>query len=129
MAMRSDQLETYKSRLVEMRSRLVHEVSQIEEAVREDANPAGEISSLRTHLADSNIEDVDRNVTMAENEAGLLQQVEAALERIQAGKYGTCQGCGKPIAAERLQALPYTPYCVRCAAQAEQDRSTEPGVT
>jgi hypothetical protein len=38
------------------------------------------------------------------------------LERIGSGAFGQCESCGKAIAAQRLKAIPYTRYCVRCAA-------------
>jgi len=44
-----------------------------------------------------------------------LRMVEAALERIAAGEYGHCARCGEAIAEERLDLLPHTPFCQRCA--------------
>lgn len=44
-----------------------------------------------------------------------LRAVEAALGRIAAGEYGHCARCGEPIAEERLDLLPHTPFCQRCA--------------
>ena len=43
-------------------------------------------------------------------------QIRAALERIEAGLYGFCSTCGKPIAAERLAAMPTAATCLRCAS-------------
>ncbi len=119
------QTESYKPRLLEMRSRLMHEVSQVEEAVREDVNTAGDISVARLHMADSNEEDVDRNVNMAQNQSRILEQVEGALERIEAGTYGKCVRCEKEIAPERLEALPYTPFCRHCAEVVEKEGVAE----
>jgi DnaK suppressor protein len=54
--------------------------------------------------------------------AGLLEQaraelraLDAAEERLAAGTYGTCTRCGRPIAPERLDALPAATSCIRCA--------------
>lgn len=41
-----------------------------------------------------------------------LDEIEAALERLDAGTYGTCETCGKPIADARLEAIPATRYCI-----------------
>jgi DnaK suppressor protein len=41
-----------------------------------------------------------------------LAQIEAALERIAAGTYGSCAICGKRIAEGRLEARPWTPFCI-----------------
>ncbi|MET1022300.1 MAG: TraR/DksA C4-type zinc finger protein [Arthrobacter sp.] len=45
-----------------------------------------------------------------------LAQIEAALERIDAGSYGICEVCGEEIAEGRLEARPWTPYCIRHSA-------------
>jgi DnaK suppressor protein len=44
-----------------------------------------------------------------------LEAVEAALERVAAGEYGTCGVCNRPITAERLEAIPWAATCVACA--------------
>jgi RNA polymerase-binding protein DksA len=119
-------VERYKARLVEMRARLMHEVSDIENAIIEDVTAPGDLSTLPTHLADFDAEGLDRNLALAENEAGILREVEAALERIEQGTYGKCQQCGEEIAAARLDALPYTPFCVRCAEERERAEAAAP---
>jgi RNA polymerase-binding protein DksA len=50
-------------------------------------------------------------------QAGLLEikQIQAALERIRDGEYGVCVTCGEPIATERLDVVPHTPFCRDCA--------------
>lgn len=44
-----------------------------------------------------------------------IQKIKAALSRIDAGTYGICQSCKKPIAPKRLEALPYAVNCIKCA--------------
>lgn len=44
-----------------------------------------------------------------------LADVEAALERIEQGRYGLCEHCGSPIEAPRLQAMPQATRCTPCA--------------
>lgn len=46
-----------------------------------------------------------------------LKAIEAALDRVAKGTFGTCTRCGQPIARERLDAVPYTPFCQECAAE------------
>jgi RNA polymerase-binding transcription factor len=43
-----------------------------------------------------------------------LQDVERAFAKIEAGTYGTCEQCGKPIDPERLEALPWALVCIDC---------------
>jgi DnaK suppressor protein len=45
-----------------------------------------------------------------------LADVDAALERLAGRRYGWCEQCGRPIAPERLQALPTTRLCIACAS-------------
>ncbi|MFK4222798.1 TraR/DksA family transcriptional regulator [Streptomyces sp. NPDC019890] len=45
-----------------------------------------------------------------------LAELDRALERLERGDYGRCEGCGEPIPAERLEARPAASTCVRCAA-------------
>ena len=73
-----------------------------------------------THSADSaeqvterENEDVLRN--LREETRMELQQVRAALKRLEAGEYGVCASCGEAISPARLAALPYATLCIKCA--------------
>ena len=46
-----------------------------------------------------------------------LREIDAAVARLEAGTYGTCEGCGGPIGEGRLEARPVARSCIRCAAQ------------
>ena len=46
-----------------------------------------------------------------------LGEVDAALERLDAGTYGTCERCGAPIGDDRLEARPVARTCIRCATK------------
>ena len=47
-----------------------------------------------------------------------LKAIEAALDRVAAGTFGTCAKCGNPIAPARLVAVPHAALCEECIAQA-----------
>lgn len=113
--MERSELESYKSRLLELRARLIRQVSDLETAIVEDVTAPGDVSSVSTHPADQDSEGLGANVALARNEAGILAAVEAALLRIEQGTFGRCRQCNRPIARDRLEALPYTPYCIACA--------------
>ena len=61
---------------------------------------------------------IDRleKVGAAKELAVMLSDVERALEKLDEGTYGVCDGCGDQIAEERLEARPWTSLCVRCAS-------------
>ncbi|HUB19927.1 MAG TPA: TraR/DksA family transcriptional regulator [Acidobacteriaceae bacterium] len=48
-----------------------------------------------------------------------LSLVRVALERMREGTFGDCLHCGKPIGEKRLEALPWTPYCIECQEKVE----------
>jgi len=120
----------FKLQLLELRDRLRREVGKAEEALREDVVKPGEFSSVPTHPADEDVEGLDAEIAIAHNEEFLLEQVEAALERIRTGTFGVCQQCGRTIGAERVQAVPYAAHCIECARghsdQIEQPVHGEP---
>jgi RNA polymerase-binding transcription factor DksA len=51
-----------------------------------------------------------------------IRQIEAALDRLREGTYGTCEGCGVAIPAERLAAVPWAALCVACASRPSSRR-------
>jgi|SRR5580693_2316863 DnaK suppressor protein len=50
----------------------------------------------------------------------VLLLIEAALKRIADGSFGVCVGCGEKIQDQRLQALPWTQFCLRCQGELEE---------
>ena len=55
-----------------------------------------------------------RDLALRERNEQHLAQVEAALARLDAGTYGGCTNCGRPIAPERLEAIPWAAFCIDC---------------
>jgi RNA polymerase-binding protein DksA len=111
------QQSRYTDRLLAMQKRLAREVNAAEDALREDVVAPGDISTVPTHPADFDSENLDAQIAIAENEEQLLEQVVAALDRIAVGTFGICQECGREIARQRLDAIPYTSWCIDCAAR------------
>ena len=57
--------------------------------------------------------------SLGENSQTVLGEIDAALQRIEGGTYGTCTNCGKQIAVERLEAHPWASLCIDCARLGE----------
>lgn len=78
------------------------------------AESTGELSAYDNHPADVGSEVFERGKDIALNAHAEQERrnVEAALERIKSGRYGTCATCGSAISYERLQAIPETAYCI-----------------
>ncbi len=79
------------------------------------------VSGLDDHMADVATETFDRelDITLEDNAEGVLEQIEAALKRIEDGTYGICQNCGQSIAPERLEARPWAALCIDCQRRLE----------
>src|SRR5467141_731628 len=60
--------------------------------------------------------------TQTTHSRGLLGSIEAALARINDGTFGQCMVCEKEIGAKRLEALPWTRYCISCQESSEKRR-------
>ncbi len=119
--MENHQTQNFHSRLQELRERLVQEILSAEEALREDIRSTGDVSNLPTHPADHDATGVDEQLAIVANEEQLLEEVEAALQRIVAGTFGSCVDCQQPIEPARLDAIPHAPRCITCARRHEQE--------
>ena len=62
----------------------------------------------------------DQELSMNANARTLLEQNEAALRRLEAGEFGTCENCGNPIGKARMEVFPKATMCVRCTQRAER---------
>jgi RNA polymerase-binding protein DksA len=62
----------------------------------------------------------DQEMTLLANARDMLFQTRHALDRIDAGTYGTCENCGGPIGKARLQAFPRATFCVKCKQRQER---------
>lgn len=60
---------------------------------------------------------IERGAALLALEREQLEQINAALARIEDGVYGICADCGEPIPPERLEILPYATLCVRCQSK------------
>ena len=60
-----------------------------------------------------------------DRESSLLRNVRAALRRIDNESYGTCVHCEEEISPKRLNAVPWSPYCIRCQEMADRHRESE----
>jgi RNA polymerase-binding transcription factor DksA len=75
--------------------------------------------------ADENCENA--TIGLFENASSRLEEINAALERIDGGTFGSCEECGQEISRDRLQTLPYSRQCIECARKAQQREPASPG--
>lgn len=101
------ELERERDRLRSAMAQVEHDGSLFEET--------GDLAlGTDDHIADSASDTFQRELDggLEENAGRLLGEIEAALERMEHGTYGTCVECGREIDAERLEAVPYATLCI-----------------
>jgi len=58
---------------------------------------------------------------LEERQKRQIEAIDEALRRMESGEYGLCRSCSTYIAPERLEAIPWTPVCARCAGEHEKE--------
>lgn len=113
--MNAEALERYRERLLTLQRQVEQRVLRLE-------------TELHHMEADRNIEYMDHAqeeavndemIAMDERSRQQVQEIQAALARIEEGTYGECTRCGAPINPKRLEMLLTTRFCVRCQEQLE----------
>jgi RNA polymerase-binding transcription factor DksA len=92
---------------------------------------SGDLSGYGQHMADAGTDTFDRDfaLSLVSSEQEALSEIDAAIKRVHAGTYGICESTQKPIARERLLAVPFTRYSAEAKKQVERHshRSIERG--
>jgi DnaK suppressor protein len=117
MTARNGQL--HRDRLLDLRARLTGDMNRMADAaLNKDIDNT---VRMPTDMADVGTDAFEQELTLnlLGNEKDVLEQIDAALERIEEGTYGRCEECGLAIAKARLDALPYAALCVKCASRQE----------
>ena len=112
--------EHFQKRLEDEKARLEHALGFLaRDNAGSLADELGEVidSSVDNHLGDVASATFDRELEdgLGEGAQQTLDDVKAALQRIEDGTFGTCSVCGKKIPVERLEAVPWTTLCIEDA--------------
>jgi RNA polymerase-binding transcription factor DksA len=104
-----------RSHLLDMLEELDERLGRITDDVRHSDKPLDQdFSEQAVEAENDEVLDALGNVTRAE-----VEKIKQAISRIDAGTYGICLLCGEPNKKERLAALPYANYCIKCAERSE----------
>jgi DnaK suppressor protein len=111
--------ERYRNRLLKKKDEIVDKISEtineskeVESGIAQDVADKAESSYTKEFLL---------SLTNTEREQLLL--IDEALKRIDKKELGICQRCGKDIIKKRLDAVPWTPYCIDCQEIEEEESS------
>jgi|SRR5438067_1740195 len=114
-----------KTRLLRERSQLLHDIEVKVHQVAEDGDDLDpERGGVGNHMADDANQTFEQEtmLTLERSVRRHLDQVNAALARIEAGTYGICANCGKPINPARLEARPSSVLCIECQQKQDSGR-------
>ena len=101
-------LNAQKTLLLDRRAELTGDLSKIEDSL-DDPLPKDWEDRASERQGDEVLE------ALGKADLDEIRRIDAALDRIEAGSYGTCAKCGDPISVERLQAVPTAALCRNCA--------------
>lgn len=101
-----------------VRAALQAEANRLRAELGEPIEGPGQMTYGSQAAAATHVFEQQRDLALRDRERAQLRQVEEALERLTAGTFGACRSCGKPIADERLAAIPWAALCIDCARAA-----------
>jgi len=109
-------VEAARKMLLKMRDEVLKEVQQANQASLElgqDGVPdIGDLSA--------NTYSRDVLLNLSENQRQKIRDIDAALERVEAGEYGVCLRCEEEISPRRMEVRPFSRYCVECKSDVEK---------
>ncbi len=102
--------KTYRDRLLARREGLFRQVTEAEMSSRErDLEATQDPADMAANAYTKEL-----LISMSANDRKLLELIDEALGRIEAGEYGECINCGESVQEKRLEAVPWARYCLKC---------------
>lgn len=119
--MNKKEKQEFRKTLLDKKERIIHKLSQVmteskevEANVAQDPVDKAESSYTKEFL-----------LSLSDTERHQLLLIDDALRRLDRDGFGFCQLCGKEIGKKRIEALPWTPYCIDCQQKAEAESAAE----
>jgi len=108
-----DRWKAIREKLEAERAETVEEMNRLKEVLKYELEADPE-------EGDPDLYEREKILALVRNLEEKLYDLSHALESMDDGSYGKCEVCGRDIGRERLEALPYTTYCVNCKALVEK---------
>lgn len=119
-----EKFRRYFRLLVDLRNHVLQQLGEHTEEtlLKSSKDDSGDLSGYGQHMADAGTDTFDRDfaLSLVSSEQEALSEIEAAIKRIHDGTYGICESTQKPIAKERLLAVPFTRYSTEAKKQVER---------
>lgn len=109
-------LTQYRKKLFDKRRELTHAYTKNRDYGRE--SDEGGTQDLADKASSSYAKEF--LYSLSNTERSILEEIEAAIARMDEGEYGVCMDCGGGISRKRLDAVPWARYCVPCKERIEQ---------
>jgi DnaK suppressor protein len=113
-------IEQYREILLAKERELASRIGRAHESARERSEE--EVRDLGDVSVDGEVK--EEQFQEADTDWAVLNQVRDALKRIEDGTFGKCVVDGRPIEEKRLEAVPWTPYCIKHQKMLEESRPT-----
>ncbi len=115
LSAREKKMLLIKDKLLKQKGFLISEAESAMNALPEQ--------TIFPDLGDQASAETDRSfmLRLRGREQKLLKKIEDAMERIDAGEYGSCEACGEEIGIKRLEARPVTTMCIECKTEQEEE--------
>jgi RNA polymerase-binding protein DksA len=120
-----EQIEQLRKELLDERARLLEELGELDEIAQNSKGEGRtETPGYSIHPAEyaTDTQTIDTALGLRSLAQRHLDEVEQALEQLNAGDYGYCESCGKPIEFDRLMAKPSARLCISCRKSFEAGR-------
>jgi DnaK suppressor protein len=112
-----------------LKEKLLQQQAQLERTMMTAVKEGRESSTDDLQdAADHAVQSYQKELLFLQGTKGHVQltQVRSALDRMEDGSFGECMQCGNMIGEKRLEALPWTPYCIACQEKIENGQIQDP---
>lgn len=117
------ELGDFKKLILKRKEEILEAIKHIsEDALKKSQKDAsGDISGYTYHMADvaTDTYDIEFSLGLASDDRKLLYELDEALNRIEEGTFGICEGCKTLISKTRLKAVTYARFCIKCQEKKE----------
>ncbi|MCH7804449.1 MAG: TraR/DksA family transcriptional regulator [Acidobacteria bacterium] len=117
--MRAKEKKYFRQKLLEKRAELISVVQKTEDYGRQ-VNTEAEGMDLADKASSSYTKEF--MFSKSDGDRQLLQEVVDALRRLDDGDFGKCMNCEEEVERKRLEAVPWSPFCLSCQAKVEANR-------
>ncbi len=116
----AEDIKRFKESLLEKRYEILRNMLCMEDETLHKTRT--DLSTMPIHLADAGSDnfEMENTLCLMDSERKLFLEIEDALDRIEQGTYGICETGDEPIPKARLEAIPWTRYCLTCASLSEK---------